>query len=59
MASAPELDSTPSGDESLPKFSSVEKLQVFDGEGEAVEFGGLYRDQKTVVIFIRVSIIQS
>ena len=51
------LDSTASGDETLSKVSSVEKLQVFDGEGEAVEFGELYRDQKTIVIFVRVSII--
>ena len=47
------------GDEMLSKVSSVEKLQVFDEEGEAVEFGELYRDQKTIVIFVRVSIIWS
>lgn len=57
MATAPEDPvSSPSNDDVTARFTAAEKLKVFDGEGRELEFGGLYRDQKTIIIFVRVGI---
>ena len=57
MATAPEDPvSSPSKDNITARFTAAEKLKVFDGEGRELEFGGLYRDQKTIIIFVRVGI---
>lgn len=40
----------------LPDQATVAKaaaLNVFDAEGNQLSFGSLFRDQKTIVVFIR------
>ena len=57
MATAPEDPvSSLSSDDITGRFIAAEKLKVFDGEGRELEFGELYRDQKTIIIFVRVGI---
>ena len=36
-------------------FGQIENLPVWDEYGQRIRFGDLYKDQKTIVIFIRVS----
>lgn len=36
-------------------FSEIEELEVQDEDGYKIKFGDLYKDKKTIVIFIRVS----
>jgi len=38
---------------STETLEKVENFQVFDKDGKEVQFGSLYADQETLVIFIR------
>ena len=36
-------------------FEKLKDKVVFDGMGNAIKFGDIYKNQKTIIIFIRVS----
>lgn len=38
---------------STEKLTEISKIEVWDEEGKKVEFGSVYENEKTVVIFIR------
>ena len=38
-------------------FSKVRDKIVFDGQGNKIRFGDIYKHQKTIIIFVRVRII--
>ena len=42
-------------EEVVVDLSQVDDIVVFDGEGNGYKFGDLYKDHKTIVIFVRVS----
>lgn len=49
-----ETDSKLLGD-TLVALESVNKLTVTDENGQAIEFGSLFKDTKAIVFFVRVS----
>lgn len=38
---------------SAEKLTEISKIEVWDEEGKKVEFGSVYENEKTVVVFIR------
>eukprot|EP00118_Oscarella_pearsei_P003267 m.13644 g.13644 ORF g.13644 m.13644 type:complete len:51 (+) comp25141_c0_seq1:448-600(+) len=32
---------------------AVAEMELFDGEGSAVKFGGLYNEKKALIVFVR------
>lgn len=39
-------------------LKDIAKVEVWDDEGKKIPFGTLYRDQKTVVVFIRTFLLR-
>ena len=39
-------------------FEKIRDLFVFDGYGNKIRFGDIYKKQKTIIIFVRVSYLR-
>ena len=45
-------------EDTLAALESAKKLTVMDEDGQQVDFGSLFKDNKTIVIFVRVSLLR-